>query len=77
MSWDIYGERLQPGHCECHPCVHEPWPCHLCYIENDRAQAMREEQERQNADMEAEYNQRLREDYELDVLRFDRLAMGM
>lgn len=30
MSFDIYGERLRPGHCEVHPHVHEEYPCSLC-----------------------------------------------
>ncbi len=36
-----------------------------------------EEEERAYEAMEAEYNQQIQEEYERDVLCFDRLAMGM
>lgn len=31
MGYDIYGGRLQPGHCEVHPDVPEPYPCSTCH----------------------------------------------
>ena len=34
MAWDIYGNPLKAGHCEVHPEVPIPWPCHLCLAEN-------------------------------------------
>ena len=43
MAWDIYGDRLLPGHCEVHPYVHEEYPCPLCLAENKR----KKEQERE------------------------------
>lgn len=33
MAYDIYGNRLKPGHCEVHPDVPERYPCYLCYQE--------------------------------------------
>lgn len=30
MTWDIYGNPLQRGHCEVHPHVHEDYPCSVC-----------------------------------------------
>ena len=33
MSWDIYGNPLQRGHCEVHPHVHEEYPCSVCISE--------------------------------------------
>lgn len=34
MGFDIYGNRLKPGHCEVHPDVPEEWPCHVCIAED-------------------------------------------
>jgi len=34
MSYDIYGNPLQRGHCEVHPHVHEEYPCSVCIQEN-------------------------------------------
>lgn len=36
MAWDIYGERLEPGHCEVHPYVNVEYPCHVCLEERKR-----------------------------------------
>ena len=33
MGFDIYGNRLLPGHCEVHPYVHEEFPCSICMAE--------------------------------------------
>lgn len=33
MSFDIYGNRLKPGHCEVHPDVAQHFPCECCYDE--------------------------------------------
>lgn len=30
MAFDIYGNRLTPGHCEVHPWVHCEYPCPVC-----------------------------------------------
>jgi len=30
MSFDIYGNNLQRGHCEVHPNIAEEYPCSLC-----------------------------------------------
>lgn len=38
MSWDIYGNPLQRGHCEVHPHVHEEYPCSLCMSERGQTQ---------------------------------------
>ncbi len=40
MSWDIYGEKLERGHCEVHPWVGEEYPCTICINtqENNRKQ---------------------------------------
>ncbi len=35
MSFDIYGGRLQRGHCEVHPDVAESYPCSVCMMEQD------------------------------------------
>lgn len=31
MAYDIFGNHLQPGHCEVHPDVAEPYPCTCCF----------------------------------------------
>lgn len=36
MSYDIFGNQLQKGHCEVHPHVHEEYPCSLCYSESSQ-----------------------------------------
>ena len=38
MTWDIYGQRLEPGHCEVHPHVHQEYPCELCLRQQDEAE---------------------------------------
>lgn len=43
MAWDIYGERLTPGFCECHPWVREEWPCTICVMEQNAAIQQRRE----------------------------------
>ena len=35
--WDIYGEKLLPGHCEVHPWVHCEYPCPVCLSENEKS----------------------------------------
>ena len=30
MAFDIYGNRLTPGHCEVHPDEFGEYPCELC-----------------------------------------------
>jgi len=40
MSPTIWGDYLQPGHCEIHPDVPEPYPCVLC-VADDRARETR------------------------------------
>jgi len=41
MSYDIYGERLQRGHCEVHPWVAVEWPCPICMQESSAQKAER------------------------------------
>lgn len=62
MSYSIYGERLESGHCEVHPWVHADYPCPLC-LEDSRkrvdekhaeAQYWREMEEAYYAQMRAE-----------------------
>lgn len=39
MAYDIYGNRLERGHCEVHPWVHHDYPCSRCeeeYYEHER-----------------------------------------
>lgn len=36
VSWDIYGNPLQRGHCEVHPHVHEEYPCSVCIAEKEQ-----------------------------------------
>ncbi len=45
MAWDIYGERLERGHCEVHPHVHEEYPCSICLAESREKRRMQKEQE--------------------------------
>ena len=33
MAFDIFGERLERGHCEVHPWVHQAYPCSVCLLE--------------------------------------------
>ncbi|MCL6479316.1 MAG: hypothetical protein K6T65_13065 [Peptococcaceae bacterium] len=43
MAYDIYGERLLPGHCEVHPWVHVEYPCPVCIREaKERRQRKRQ-----------------------------------
>lgn len=39
MSYDIYGNPLQRGHCEVHPHVHEEYPCSVCIQESNNRNA--------------------------------------
>jgi hypothetical protein len=39
MAFDIYGERLTPGHCEVHPWVAEEYPCFQCGVEDQARRA--------------------------------------
>lgn len=34
MTYDIYGETLERGHCEVHPWVHVSYPCPICIQEH-------------------------------------------
>ena len=57
MAYDIYGERLTPGHCEVHPWVAVEYPCPVC-MESHGRHAQEKEMERQyNAYIEREYYQ--------------------
>ncbi len=46
MSFDIYGEHLQRGHCEVHPWVHEEYPCSICMSQNREKQLLEQERNR-------------------------------
>jgi hypothetical protein len=59
MGWDIYGERLTPGHCEVHPWVAQGYPCSICDIENERDQVNR----KQFMDAEREYYEQMEQDH--------------
>lgn len=41
MSFDIYGNPLRPGYCECHPDVREPWPCRDCRANDEPVECCR------------------------------------
>lgn len=58
MAYDIYGNRLKPGHCEFHPDVPERYPCYLCYKE----QQAREDYERYAQEMMEEEHSRWMEE---------------
>lgn len=47
MAFDIYGDRLRPGHCEVHPDVHDEYPCYLCLQEQGRDHYDYEQQRRE------------------------------
>lgn len=55
MSWDIYGERLERGHCEVHPWVGEEYPCSICCMEDDKR--------RHDKQLEKEYYEQLEKEY--------------
>lgn len=38
MAFDIFGQRLLPGHCEVHPHIHDEYPCCMC-LAHDRQRA--------------------------------------
>lgn len=63
MSWDIYGNPLQRGHCEVHPYVHEEYPCSLCMNESyqyeERKKIEREMQAQCERDYEKYHNEQL------------------
>lgn len=61
MSYDIYGERLERGHCEVHPWVHQGYPCSVCMADYDRHKREKREQERMESKM--------RQDYEDEMIR--------
>lgn len=63
MSFDIYGGRLRPGHCEVHPNVHESYPCSVCMMESQRQhdEKKRYEEEMQRA-MKREYEECMAEE---------------
>jgi hypothetical protein len=44
MSFDINGNKLQPGHCEVHPHINEDYPCSVCNSEHYRKVASSEQQ---------------------------------
>ena len=55
MSWDIYGNTLQRGHCEVHPHVHEEYPCSVCLSERrQRDEANRDHQAQHDMILEVE-----------------------
>jgi hypothetical protein len=45
MAYDIYGNRLLPGHCEVHPHVHETYPCSICYSEMNADKARQQQEQ--------------------------------
>ena len=55
MAFDIYGERLERGHCEVHPWVHEEYPCPVCYRENDKRKVDDRQAKEYYAAMEQDY----------------------
>lgn len=44
MSWDIYGNKLEPGHCEVHPWVPIEYPCPTCVDERRSREGVSPEQ---------------------------------
>lgn len=63
MSWDIYGNPLQRGHCEVHPHVAEEYPCSICISE-------KKQYTNESRQQEAEYYTGLRIEALEDALRF-------
>lgn len=57
MAFDIYGERLERGHCEVHPHVHEEYPCSVCI-------SSKRQKERQKSD---EYYKQQLENYIVEL----------
>ena len=56
MSWDIYGNPLQRGHCEVHPHVHEEYPCSVCLSERrQHDEANRDHQAQHDMILEVEH----------------------
>lgn len=66
MSFDIYGNRLERGHCEVHPHVHEDYPCSLCMSESRRRQTERREYDEAMREQETAHYARMEGDIELD-----------
>ena len=63
MAWDIYGERLERGHCEVHPHVGEEYPCSLCLNESSKRQQEGQMARDYQRHMEAEYIKAMEADY--------------
>lgn len=55
MAWDIHGNRLERGHCEVHPWIHQEYPCGLCCRERDDHERQRAEQDRYYREQEDAY----------------------
>lgn len=48
MPYDIFGDRLEHGHCEVHPWVNVEYPCHVCVDgrrQHEQELAMRDQYE--------------------------------
>ena len=58
MAFDIYGQRLERGHCEVHPWVHSEYPCPVCLQDASNKRRQRDEHDRA---MTEQYNEYWRE----------------
>lgn len=59
MSFDIYGNQLQCGHCEVHPYVHEEYPCSVCMAESRERKIQKERDEESRRAYEDDYYQEM------------------
>jgi len=55
MSYDIYGNNLEHGHCEAHPWVHEDYPCSQCFLEMRQKEMDQQREEDYLREMEEDY----------------------
>lgn len=55
MAYDIYGERLERGHCEVHPWVHQEYPCSVCYSEDKKYDYEKQMRKQMEKEMTEEY----------------------
>lgn len=67
MSFDIYGQRLERGHCEVHPWVHEEYPCPVCLQESAKERYRRTEYDKAMTEQYDEYCREQLAEYIQDI----------
>jgi len=68
MGYDIHGNKLEPGHCEVHPWVHQEYPCSQCYADGDRLH-QKDRQKKQENEQEKAYYEAMEQDHWESIAR--------